>query len=511
MNEARELEVYIGGLIIGQGRHAGQPFKLLHWQRSFLRGAFSQEDTASLTLGRGGGKTTLIAAIACATVDVDGPLVEPGAESLVVASSFDQGLLSFRHVQRFMEPSFEKYGVGGRGRFRVQDSANRATIEDKKTGAMLRVVGSDPRRLHGAAPRILIEDELAQWPPTLIDRMLAALETSLGKIPGSRVLQIGTRPATVDHPFAKALAGSSGYVQVHAAGEADPPFQRRTWKKANPGLDHFPDLEAQIRKEAVRARQDPDALATFKALRLNMGVSDVVESLLLGPETWERIQAKEPVERSGKYALGLDLGSTSAFSAAAAFHPASGAAECFGVLPHSPGLGEKGMADGVGRLYIRMHQRGEVLLAGEYVSDIAELLREVLRRWGPPACISCDRFKEGELREQLAAVNFPRVPLILRGQGFRDGAEDVRGFRKAALSGRVRPALSLLLTSAFAEAKCIHDPAGNAKLAKGHEGGRRLRSKDDAAAALILAVAEGERRATGQEQKDESTSIMQVV
>ena len=37
------------------------------------------------------------------------------------------------------------------------------------------------------------------------------------------------------------------------------------------------------------------------------------------------------------------------------------------------------------------------------------------------------------------------------------------------------------------------DPAGNAKLAKNSQGGRRLRAKDDAAAAAVLAVSEGYR------------------
>ena len=47
-----------------------------------MRGAFGQPKDAAISLGRGGGKTTLIAAIACAAVDVGGPLVEPMAECL---------------------------------------------------------------------------------------------------------------------------------------------------------------------------------------------------------------------------------------------------------------------------------------------------------------------------------------------------------------------------------------------------------------------------------------------
>ena len=86
--------------------------------------------------------------------------------------------------------------------------------------------------------------------------------------------------------------------------------------------------------------------------------------------------------------------------------------------------------------------------------------------------------------------------LELRGMGFKDGGEDVRNFRQACLQGRVTPVPSLLLRSAMSEARTVSDPAGNAKLSKGTQGGRRLRARDDAAAAAILAVAAGTRQAS---------------
>ena len=89
-----------------------------------------------------------------------------------------------------------------------------------------------------------------------------------------------------------------------------------------------------------------------------------------------------------------------------------------------------------------------------------------------------------------------RLPDEVRGQGYRDGAEDVRQFRRACAEGKVSPSPSLLLRSAMSEARTISDPAGNAKLCKGTEGGRRMRAKDDAAAAAILAVAAGVRQPT---------------
>ncbi len=497
MDTARAISDYISGLTIGQGRYAGQPFQLLGWQRRFLKGAFGQPDDAALSMGRGNGKSTFTAAIACAAVDADGPLVERMAETLLVASSFDQGLICFRHILHFMAPSFEKYGTGPGGRYRIQDSANRATIMDRKTGAMVRVLGSDPRRLHGAAPKLLLLDEVAQWPPERVGPMLAALKTSRGKIPGSKALWLGTRPSTPDHPFQRALDGHGvGFRLCFAAKKDDPPFQRRTWRRANPGLDHFPDLEAVVRQEAQDAKRDDSAMQMFRALRLNQGVSDTTVSVLVDADTWRNAEAlPEPDARANECVLGLDLGQNAAMSAAAAYFR-DGTLEAAACFPEFPSLAERGLVDGVGNLYQQMADRGELFQAGRRVSDIPALLRECLERWGRPVAITCDRWRLAELKQHLEAVSFPLAELVERGQGFRDGGQDVRDFRAAVLGDHVRPSRSLLLTAAMSEARVTGDPSGNWKLAKHVQGGRRANARDDACAAAIVAVAVGYRRWT---------------
>ena len=483
-----DLICYIESLTLGQGRYAGTRFRLLSWQKRFLRGAFGQDDDAALSLARGGGKTTFTAAIAAAAVN--GPLVEPMAECVLVASSFEQAVIGFRHALHFLRPAIEAEPK----RYRVQDSANRASIQDRQSGAMLRCIGSDPKRMHGLAPKLLLLDELAQWESGKIDSALSALRTSRGKIQGSKALWIGTRPASPDHPFEKALQDQGvGYSQVHAARPQDPTFQRRTWKRSNPGLDHLPDLEAVIRREAKAAKSDPAELASFQALRLNMGIADTLENTLLDAHTWARIEGN--AERVGEYVLGVDLGQTAAMSAVAAYWPESGRLECFAVFPQKPSLAERGQHDGVGNLYERMAARSELLIAGEYVSDVQTLLAAALDRWGKPSVITADRWRQCDLMEALSTIGFPFTGLSFRGQGFRDGGEDVRLFRRACVSGKCRPVVSLLLRAAMSEARVVSDPAGNSKLSKGSQGGRRQRARDDAAAAAILSVGEGERRA----------------
>ena len=126
--------------------------------------------------------------------------------------------------------------------------------------------------------------------------------------------------------------------------------------------------------------------------------------------------------------------------------------------------------------------------------SVEALLGEVLARWGRPAVVAADRYRESDLRQALDRAHFPSASYVPRGQGFKDGSEDVRAFRRAVLSGNVTAGKSLLLRAALAEARTVADPSGNEKLAKSTEGGRRRRARDDAAAAAILAVAEGSRR-----------------
>ena len=116
-----------------------------------------------------------------------------------------------------------------------------------------------------------------------------------------------------------------------------------------------------------------------------------------------------------------------------------------------------------------------------------------MERWGRPSLVAADAWRAPELREKLEAARVPPAAFVLRRQGFKDGGEDTRDFRSACLTDRVVPSVSLLARAAMREARVLRDPAGNEKLAKNTEGGRRLRARDDAAAAGILAVATGSR------------------
>ena len=280
------LTDYLSGLTVSQGRLAGQTFQVLPWQSRFVRGAFGPGvQSAALSVGRGNGKTALLSGIAAATLD--GPLAVPRGETVIVASSFEQARIAFEHVLAFMGGKLDD-----KRRWKVWDTAQQARIEDRKTGSRVRCIGSDPRRAHGLAPVLVLADEPSQWPDTTGERMVAALCTAAGKQPQSRFVALGTRPADSQHWFGKMLNGGGDYAQCHAARPDDPKFQRRTWAKANPSLAAMPDLLAAIKREAEHARRDPSLLASFEALRLNAGTSDVEVSALLAASTWMGIEGE---------------------------------------------------------------------------------------------------------------------------------------------------------------------------------------------------------------------------
>ena len=427
-----------------------------------------KEGDASLTIGRGNGKSALVAGIACSVLDPAGPLHGRRREVVVCASSFAQARIIFEDVDAMIRV---KAGDLRRG-YRVQDSQNMATITHRGSGARLRCIGSDPRRAHGLRPLLVLADEPSQWPPSTGEKMVAALRGGLGKVPGSRFVALGTRPAASDHWFQRMLdRPGNGYAQTHAAPAEAPTFTLRSIRRANPSWAALPSLRKRVLADRDEAKRDPNELATFRALRLNQGVSDTQESVLLDAATWEAAEGRP--ERSGPCFWGVDLGTNAAQSAICGLWPDTGRLEVVAAFPTEPSLEERGLRDGVGSLYRDCFRRGELVTVGGAAVDVGALVAEALHRFGAPVGIAADRWREAELRDVLQEAGVPPAILELRGQGYKDGAEDVRQFRRGFLERKVVPVPSLLMVAAMREARVVTDAGRGQKLAKKTEGGAR--------------------------------------
>ena len=481
---AGEVVAYIGTLPCTQGEGVGQPFAVLPWEKRFIRGLLSRP-TSALSCGRGNGKSSLVAAIACAAVD--GPLAQARAEVSVIASSFDQARIIYETALAMLKDEIEE----DRAAWRIQDSANRATLEYRPTGSRLRCLGSDPRRAQGLQSALLIGDEAAEWPAERTEKMRSALLTAKGKIPGARVAFLGTRSENPDHWYEALLQGgttASSYVQMHAAAADDPVGHRRTWRKANPSIDSMPHLLAALQEEYRDALRSESLMRAFKSKRLNLGTGETSRESLVDAETWRDAEVDIEPAAVGGYILGVDVSGGAALSAAAAYWPSSGRVRALACFPRNPALDERAKFDGAGRVYEAMHADGDLILAGEHVPDLEALFREVLDRWGKPRRIIADGYHLKHVREALEAVSFPAAILEQTFMGWKYATPLINRMQRMVASGRVHPPRRLIFRHALSEATVAVDSAGNRKLAKNTQGGRRQRFRDDVAAALLLAI-----------------------
>ena len=477
---------WLEALEVTQGEGAGSPLVMLPWERSWIDGLeATRRRTMGLSIGRGAGKTTLTGSLGAAAVA--GPWAVPRGLVLIVASTFKQARVAFGHSLAFLKPMIRE----NPDRWRVLDSEQSATVEDRATGAVLEAREATPGSLHGPAPVLIIGDEPSQWKATQSDRMFSALRTSLGKVPGSRALFIGTRPGAGDHWFAKLLQRSGTTYQADA--DADP-FDEAQWHRANPSLAFMPELLATYREEAEDAQADPSLLPGFKALRLNLGGADVEVAVLIEAEAWQRCEVDLLPQAAGPSVLAFDLSGGDAMAAAACYWPSTGRLEALAAFPPLPKLEERARIDGAD--YERMRADGDLLILGDPDERVVKpelLVAEALRRWGRPARIVADYHQQRELQTALDRARFPPAALVTTGMGWKDGPGRIRDFRRAAAGGKVYAKRSPLIRQAFSNARTISDSMGSEKIIKGGASGRKRTARDDVAVAALLAVSEGAR------------------
>ena len=487
-----DLVEYVEALTVTQGEHEGELLEVLPWQRAFLeRVEAAGGGELGLSVAAGAGKTTLLAAVAAA--GVAGPLTKPRAAVVLVAGSFAQATIGFDTALAFLQPTID----ADPDRWRVNRSASAALIEDRETGAELRAREASARTLHGSAPSLVIADEPAQMMPTQRDQLYAALRSRLGKIPGARLVAIGTRPDDPAHWFSRLL--HRGGTTYQADPDADP-YDPETWHAANPSLRHFPSLLAVYQREADEARADASLLPGFKALRLNAGTADHEIAVLIEAAAWERAEVGILPAAKGPCCWGVDLSGGDAMAAIAAYWPTTGRCEALGCFPELPSLAERGRVDGAD--YLAMHAAGDLLILGRRVVPVDGLVETALERWGRPARIIADYHAERELRQALESADFPLVQLVTASMGgLKDSPGRVRDFRRSVGGGRLFVKPTLLIRQALGNARTISDSMGEERLVKGGAAGRKRTARDDVAVAIVAAVSEGARKPATQRRR----------
>ena len=457
---------------------------LLPFQAAFVAAITRQNrppSIAALSCPRGNGKSWLAGKLIARSVTPGDPLFEPGVENILVAASTSQARIVLE---------FARSALGEADGYSLSKDA----LTHLESRARVRVISSDAKRALGlgAHVRLIICDEPAAWAPTAGRRLWDAMQTSLGKR-RTTIVAIGTlAPAPLAGPgawwpdFIKEGSGTGRHVVLL---QADP----EKWEsfdevlRVNPVSSINPYLKQALEREHKVALESDRAARTFRQYRLNLPGDPVDSQPLISSPEWERVCARPVPACEGAPIIGVDLGGSRSWSAAAAIYP-SGRIEAWALAPGVPSLAEQEKEDQVpDSTYSELVTAGGLSVdAGRAVPDVGRLLSRI---WAlEPSCIVCDSYRVQELHKAVQG----RVRVIDRGKGGSESTSNIQSLRSLLLDSEsgVTEASRVLLAAAFAQTTLKIGEGGETKVGKLSQ----RRSRDDAAAALLLAAGEQARR-----------------
>ena len=302
-----------------------------------------------------------------------------------------------------------------------------------------------------------------------------------------------------DSPFTTEMLqrkGSPGTAIHHYTAPADCRIDDESaWHAANPGIAIGIKSLAYMRHEARRVLDVPSDQSTFRAFELNQR-QDPSREMLCSVTDWQSCVVREDrlPEREGPAVVGFDMGGSASMTAAAALWIRTGRMEFWGAFPDTPGLADRGLSDGVGNLYERMHDRGEVAIYSGRVTPVDGFLRDVAGRLDGEDIIAAgaDRYRKAEALQAMESADV-RWPMQWRGTGASpkaDGSHDVRAFQRLVLTRTLRTSSSLMMASAISESSIRRDAAGNPALSKARD-----KARIDCLQASVIAAGLGELHA----------------
>lgn len=305
---------FIESLRHTKGRWAGEPFRLLPWQREdLIRPLFGtlrpdgtrQYRTCYVELGRKNGKTTLAAAIALYLLAADG---EARGEVYSAAGDRDQASLAYNEAVALANAT-----PGLAERCRTVKSGR--TIEYPESGGFYRAIPADAAGSHGFnASGIILDEAHVQPNRDLYDTLV----TSVGARQQPLIFIITTAGHDRNslcwelHEYARqvrdgAIADPTFLPILYAADEQDDWTEPAVWRKANPSLGDTV-TESFLAEECAKARRMPDYQNTFRRLYLSQWVSQ--ETRWMPMQDWDACAAPVAAEPGRACWVGLDLAST---------------------------------------------------------------------------------------------------------------------------------------------------------------------------------------------------------
>ena len=258
-------------------------------------------------------------------------------------------------------------------------------------------------------------------------------------------------------------------VHLFQAGSRARLDDESAWRAANPGIAAGIKSARYMADEARRVAITTSDQASFRALDLNRPSTPSTE-LLVSVDDFLDCETEDLPARDGPCFVGVDLGSSASMCAAVCYWPETFRLESWAAFPDTPSLAERGAHDGVGNLYVRALELGELMTfpgritpAGDFFGSIVDALEGA-----DVQSVGADRFRRAEAE---GAYESSQVPWrrFWRGTGASataDGSYDVRSFQSAIIEGRIRLRPGVLFPAAISACTLRRDAAGNPAIHK---------------------------------------------
>lgn len=462
-----------------EGKHVGEPLKLMPFQERFIREIYDNPagtSRAYLSVGRKNGKSCLIACLLLA--HIVGPEARQNSQIISGARSREQAALVFKLAQKMIGLSPEL-----RAKSCTHITPSQKMITGVQMNVEYRAISAEAGTAHGLSPVLAILDEVGQIKGPH-DDFVEAITTSQGAHDDPLLIAISTQAATDNDMFSRWLddAEASGdprtVSHVYAAPQDCDLMDRDAWLAANPAMGEFRSI-ADIEDLAARAERLPSDENSFRWLYLNQRIEATAP--FIGRKVWQECASKPlPLEDGAVVFGGLDLSEVNDLTALVLVSPVESVWQVHPTfwLPGN-GLREKAKADRVP--YDVWHKQGFLQAPDGPVVDyefVAAHLWTVAQRYDVRK-IAFDRWNWRHLKPWLSRAGFTDAQLdgdaaIFEpmGQGFQSMSPALRDLESAILTKTLAHGGHPVLDTCAANAVVQTDPAGNRKLVKGKSRGR---------------------------------------
>ena len=452
------------------GEWAGEPFKLLEWQKErVIKPIFGWKRksdntrryrTVYIEIPRKNGKSTLASAIALLLLLFDG---EAGAQIYSAAADRNQANIVFTEAKNMIEASPQLSKM-------VEVFKNTITVP--QTNSFYRVLSSDAPTKHGLNASGIIFDELHAQPNR---ELWDVLNTSTGARRQPLVVALTTAGFNREsvcyevHEYAKQV--ESGIIEddsflpiLFGADEDDDWLNEETWRKANPSLGATIKLD-YLQQEASKAKSIPAYQNTFRRLHLNQWTQQSTRWLdMTAWDACNEIIPEKQLEGMLCYG-GLDLASVSDIAAFSLVFPnIKDDADKYYVLPFfwipEENLIERSRKDRVP--YLSWVQQGLMRTTPGTVIDYSFILRDIeeLGEKHNISEIAFDRWGAFQVSQTLQSMGFSMVAF---GQGFKDMSPAMTEFMRLIMGKQLLHGGNPVLRWMADNLIVTTDAAGNVK------------------------------------------------